>query len=435
MAVISEFLVALGFDGQDFEKGLKKAESDLGLFRSTALQVGATLGGALSLKALTLDFSKQNLQLDQMSKKLGVARDTLHGLDIAFQAYGASEGESTALLEQLASTQAGLLRGDIGLTKALAETGINVDSITNAKNSYESLLAIADQASRMGQKQRVNLANTLGLTPQALDVIVQGREQIAQLTKEFGKARPHYKEMADASRSFTEEWSRMMNNVGGALDPVATEVTKLSTAVVQAISAIAGEGSVVRDVIGGIAKNVDVLAYALAGLTGVKVLGFLSRLALAFKAVMHGAGGVGIALSAIAYALNPWEAGERAEKNALNPENLEYDGLHADEPEVELSPFIQKSDEQEIVTKPYEKAKAESVEASKVVQQPKQSEVVSKDSQSGVNRQVRTNGGSNNQTVVIKLNLDGQVIDERIVRINEQSAQEVTESFKSRTVR
>lgn len=433
MAVISEFLVALGFDGQDFEKGLKKAESDLGLFRSTALQVGATLGGALSLKALTLDFSKQNLQLDQMSKKLGVARDTLHGLDIAFQAYGASEGESTALLEQLASTQAGLLRGDIGLTKALAETGINVDSITNAKNSYESLLAIADQASRMGQKQRVNLANTLGLTPQALDVIVQGREQIAQMTKEFGKARPHYKEMADASRSFTEEWSRMMNNVGGALDPVATEVTKLSTTVVQAISAIAGEGSVVRDVIGGIAKNVDVLVYALAGLTGVKVLGFLSKLVLAFKAVKIGAGAVGLAIGAIAGVL--LDSPERAEKNALNPENLEYDGLHSDEPEVELSPFSQKSDEQEIVTKPYEKAKAESVEASKVVQQPKQSEVVSKDSQSGVNRQVRTNGGSNSQTVVIKLNLDGQVIDERIVRINEQSAQEVTESYKSRTVR
>lgn len=418
MAVISEFLVALGFDGQDFEKGLKKAESDLGLFRSTALQVGATLGGALSLKALTLDFSKQNLQLDQMSKKLGVARDTLHGLDIAFQAYGASEGESTALLEQLASTQAGLLRGDIGLTKALAETGINVDSITNAKNSYESLLAIAEQASRMGQKQRVNLANTLGLTPQALDVIVQGREQIAQMTKEFGKARPHYKEMADASRSFTEEWSRMMNNVGGTLDPVATEVTKLSTAVVQAISAIAGEGSVVRDVIGGIAKNVDVLAYALAGLTGVKVLGFLSKLALAFKAVKIGAGAVGLAIGAIAGVL--LDSPERAERNALNPENLEYDGLHADEPEV--------------VIEPYEKAKTEAVQSAKVAVEPKQSEVgssvVSKTAQ-----QPRPMQSSSDRMLVIKLQMDSQIIDERIVRINEQSAQEVTESYKSRTVR
>ena len=418
MAVISEFLVALGFDGQDFEKGLKKAETDLGLFRSTALQVGATLGGALSLKGLTLDFSKQNLQLDQMSKKLGVARDTLHGLDIAFQAYGASEGESIGLLEQLASTQAGLLRGDIGLTKALAETGISVESITNAKNSYESLLAIADQASQMSQKQRVNLANTLGLSPASLDLIVQGREKIAKLSNEFGKARPHYREMADASRSFTEEWARMMNSVGGAVDPLATEVTKLSTSVIQALSAIAGEGSVVRDVMSGVAKNIDLVAYALAGLTGIKVLGFLSKLALAFKAVMLSANGVGLAVGAIAGVL--LNAPERAEKNARNPENLAYDGLHDEEPEV--------------VIEPYQKAKTEAVQSAKVGLEPKSNDIGSKQ-QTKTTQQPRTAQSGGDKTLVIKLQMDSQVIDERIVRINEQSAQEITESYKSRTVR
>ena len=418
MAVISEFLVALGFDGQDFEKGLKKAESDLGLFRSTALQVGATLGGALSLKALTLDFSKQNLQLDQMSKKLGVARDTLHGLDIAFQAYGASEGESIGLLEQLASTQAGLLRGDIGLTKALAETGINVDSITNAKNSYESLLAIADQASKMGLKQRENLAEVLGLSPASLDLIVQGREKIAKLSNEFGRARPHYREMADASRSFTEEWARMMNSVGGAVDPLATEVTNLSTSVIQALSAIAGEGSVVRDVMSGVAKNIDLVAYALAGLTGIKVLGFLSKLALAFKAVMLSANGVGLAVGAIAGVL--LNAPERAEKNARNPENLAYDGLHDEEPEV--------------VIEPYQKAKTEAVQSAKVGLEPKSNDIGSK-RQAETAQQPRTAQSGGDKTLVIKLQMDSQVIDERIVRINEQSAQEITESYKSRTVR
>lgn len=418
MAVISEFLVALGFDGQDFEKGLKKAETDLGLFRSTALQVGATLGGALSLKALTLDFSKQNLQLDQMSKKLGVARDTLHGLDIAFQAYGASEGESVNLLERLAKTQAGLRMGEPGLIEPLAKAGINVDSITKAKNSYESLLAIADQASRMGLKQRENLAGVLGLSPASLDLIVQGREKIAKLSNEFGRARPHYREMVDASRSFTEEWARMMNSVGGAVDPLATEVTKLSTSVIQALSAIAGEGSVVRDVMSGVAKNIDLVAYALAGLTGIKVLGFLSKLALAFKAVMLSANGVGLAVGAIAGVL--LNAPERAEKNARNPENLAYDGLHDEEPEV--------------VIEPYQKAKTEAVQSTKVGLEPKSNDIGSK-RQAETAQQPRTAQSGGDKTLVIKLQMDSQVIDERIVRINEQSAREVTESYKSRTVR
>lgn len=418
MAVISEFLVALGFDGQDFEKGLKKAETDLGLFRSTALQVGATLGGALSLKALTLDFSKQNLQLDQMSKKLGVARDTLHGLDIAFQAYGASEGESVNLLERLAKTQAGLIMGQPGLIEPLAKAGINVDSITKAKNSYESLLAIADQASKMGLKQRENLAEVLGLSPASLDLIVQGREKIAKLSNEFGRARPHYREMVDASRSFTEEWARMMNSVGGAVDPLATEVTKLSTSVIQALSAIAGEGSVVRDVMSGVAKNIDLVAYALAGLTGIKVLGFLSKLALAFKAVMLSANGVGLAVGAIAGVL--LTAPERAEKNARNPENLAYDGLHDEEPEV--------------VIEPYQKAKTEAVQSAKVGLEPKSNDIGSKQ-QTETAQQPRVAKSGGDKTLVIKLQMDSQVIDERIVRINEQSAQEITESYKSRTVR
>ena len=434
MAVISEFLVALGFDGQDFEKGLKKAETDLGLFRSTALQVGATLGGALSLKALTLDFSKQNLQLDQMSKKLGVARDTLHGLDIAFQAYGASEGESIGLLEQLASTQAGLLRGDIGLTKALAETGINVDSITNAKNSYESLLAIADQASQMNQKQRVNLANTLGLSPASLDLIVQGREKIAKLSDEFGKSRPHYKEMADASRSFTEEWSRMMNNVGGVLDPVATELTKFSTRVIQVISSLTSEGSTVRDVLSGVARNVDKVAIALGALAVGKTVGSLYRLAKAFSFVKMSAGGVGGVLAGLALIVGPEIAGALAEKNVRNPENLEYDGLHDEEPEVVIEKYTSKGGEVETTAKPYEKAKTEAVQSAKVGLEPKSNDIGSK-RQPEPAQQPRTAQSGGDKTLVIKLQMDSQVIDERIVRINEQSAQEITESYKSRTVR
>ena len=210
----------------------------------------------------------------------------------------------------------------------------------------------------------------------------------------------------------------MMNSVGGAVDPLATEVTKLSTSVIQALSAIAGEGSVVRDVMGGVAKNIDLVAYALAGLTGIKVLGFLSKLALAFKAVMLSANGVGLAVGAIAGVL--LNAPERAEKNARNPENLAYDGLHDEEPEV--------------VIEPYQKAKTEAVQSAKVGLEPKSNDIGSK-RQIETAQQPRVAQSGGDKTLVIKLQMDSQVIDERIVRINEQSAQEVTESYKSRTVR
>ena len=403
MAVISEFLVALGFDGQEFNKGIKKAETSLGLFKSTALQVGAVLGGALSLNKLTFDFSEQNLQLDQIAKKLGVARDSVHGLDIAFQAYGASQGESISLLEQLANLSAGLEVGELGNAEALAKLNININELRSAGDAYQQLLFIADKASGMSRNQRLNLAKALGLSDSALDLLTQGREEVAHLTSEFGKARPHYREMADASRSFTQEWSRMMNNVGGALDPVATELTKFSTRVFQVISTLTSEGSTVRDVLDGVARNVDKVAVALGALAVGKAVGSLYRLAKAFALVKMSAGGVAGLVAGLGFIVAPEIAGAMAERNAKNPENFEYDGLHADEPEV--------------VIRPYEHAKAKAVDSAKLGDTVKQDR------------------NTHERNLVIQLNMDGQVIDERIVRINEQSAREVTESYKSRTLR
>ena len=406
MAVISEFLVALGLDGSDFEKGIKKAENDLGFFRSTALQVGASLASAFSLKSLTVDFSKQNRELDQMAKKLGLTRDQVHGLDMAFQAFGASEGESVSVLEGLAQTMAGFQKGDIGNIGELAKIGINADSIVNAKNSYEALLSVADQAKGMSLKQRQNLASALGLTPQALDLITQGRNEIEYLAKEMAKSRPHTAEMAQASRSFTQEWARMTNSLGGALDPLALEVTKFGTTVIQWITEMSKEGSTFRNVITDVSKNVDLFAYALAGLAGVKVLGFLSKLATAFKAVNLASGGLPKLLAGLAFMVAPELLGNVAERNANKPENLVDDGLYGDYEGEALEP--------------YEVAKNDAIVASKVHREP-----------------ISNQSASNARPLEVRIpvNIDGQVIDERIVRIQNDSAREVIESYKSRTVR
>lgn len=406
MAVISEFLVALGLDGSDFEKGIKKAENDLGFFRSTALQVGASVASAFSLKSLTFDFSKQNRELDQMAKKLGLTRDQVHGLDMAFQAFGASEGESVSVLEGLAQTMAGFQKGDIGNIGELAKIGINADSIVNAKNSYEALLSVADQAKGMSLKQRQNLASALGLTPQALDLITQGRDEIEYLAKEMAKSRPHTAEMAQASRSFTQEWARMTNSLGGALDPLALEVTKFGTTVIQWITEMSKEGSTFRNVISDISKNVDLFAYALVGLTGVKVLGFLSKLATAFKAVNLASGGLPKLLAGLAFMVAPEILGNVAERNANKPENLVDDGLYGDYEGDALEP--------------YEVAKNDAIVASKVHQKP-----------------MSNQSASTPQTLVLHNHFEvgGETIDERIVRIQNDSAREVIESYKSRTVR
>lgn len=79
-SVLSSFLVGIGWDTQDFDKGTKNIERSLGGVKTTALQVGAALTGAFGAKALTVDFAKRTDTISQFSAALGVAASDVQGL-------------------------------------------------------------------------------------------------------------------------------------------------------------------------------------------------------------------------------------------------------------------------------------------------------------------------------------------------------------------
>lgn len=270
MATISEFLVALSLDGKGFEKGLKEAEAGLQLFSATALQVGAVVAGALSFKSLTVDFSKQNLELDQMAKKIGVTRDEIYGLDQAAQAFGANAGESTKTLERLAAMRAGLLRGEIGAIESVAKSGLDPDTILTAKNPYEALLNIAARWKKLTKDQRFNLANDLGISPAQMELLLQGRKKIREMSEEFVKNRKHTDEMSDAAHNFTRQWVELTNNVGGAIDPLAQKFTELSTELMKFFTEGSKDGSEFRDVMKYVAEHLEWVAGAIGLILAAK---------------------------------------------------------------------------------------------------------------------------------------------------------------------
>ncbi len=301
MASIADFVVALTVDKEGFNKGIREAEAGLQSFGSAALQVGATLAGAFSFKSLTVDFSRQNLALDQVAKKIGVTRDEVYGLDQAAQAFGANAGETTRTLERLADIRAGLLRGEAGAIESVAKSGLSPDAILGAKNPYEALLNIAARYKTMSRDQRLNLAKDLGLSDAQMDLLTQGRDKVRQLADEMVKNRRHTKDMADSARDFTQAWVELTNSVGGAIDPLAKSVTDLSTDFLKFFTENTSEGTKFREVIRLIADNVDKVAVGL----GVLVAG---RTAIGLVQLAAGLARVGTALAGIAVA-NPWILG------------------------------------------------------------------------------------------------------------------------------
>ena len=231
---ITDFVVGLGFDSTDFEKGMTKASKQLGGFKSDILQLGALLGTAFSFKKLTFDFARDVDELRQLATMIGVTADELYGLNEAGKAFGAGQGELANVLSNLANQRANFQKlGKIGIFEELAKLGVNFDKIALANNELEAMYILADQLSKLDTQERMLAADILGLTPQSLELLSQGSDSIKELSEAYQKARPQTEAMSKASRDFIEQWNLLQATLGGKLDIVSTPLVAKLTEIIE----------------------------------------------------------------------------------------------------------------------------------------------------------------------------------------------------------
>lgn len=284
MAPIANFVIALTVDRQEFEKGIKEAKAGLSGFGSAATQIGAKLAGAFSFKKLTFDWVDQIRNIDQLGQKIGVTAQKIYSLEKVTQAFHGKAGEATGTLERLENIRARLQVGDPTSIAEMAKAGLSPDAILGAKDSYDAFLNIADEWGRLSQKQRFNLANTLGLSNSQMELLKQGRAEIKRLADDIGKNRKLTDDMAESARDFDKAWVEVTNNLSGALDPVANRLTDMTTGFMRFVAEYTGDGSDVRDMTKQIADN---LGYVLAGLGLIAAAPTLLKLALIANGFRH----------------------------------------------------------------------------------------------------------------------------------------------------
>lgn len=232
---ISDFTIGLGLDSGAFEKGMKSAVGTLGGFKSQVLQIGATLASAFTMKTLTFDFAEQNNALAAMSNLIGTTKDQLYGLDEAGQAFGASAGAMTETLKSLARARADFNNlGEIGFFGELAKLGVNIDGITGARSEMEAMYALADELSQLDGKRAAQAAAILGLSPEQLALMRNGREEMQRLSAEYAAARKHTDEMSSTSADFLAQWNLLTANIGGRADALSTPLVEALTEVTKA---------------------------------------------------------------------------------------------------------------------------------------------------------------------------------------------------------
>ena len=433
-SVLSSFLVGIGWDTQDFDKGTKNIERSLGGVKTTALQVGAALTGAFGAKALTVDFAKRTDTISQFSAALGVAASDVQGLGNAFAVAGGDADSATSVLQKLQDARDALeVKGEAGFMTDTAFSGIDPSLIKDASNSYEALLNIAGEFDSLSAAQQRTLAQTLGLGPAEIALLKTGRESVESSIDTLRGIRPVTEEATENSRKLRAEWSLLGIQVGALADQISVPlVGALGNATEEMNKFVAANRPFIDKTIGeGVefaSDNFTALAVAIGGLTAGSTLATLGALAKYIPGIGTGLGTIATnmgRLGTLAGVAGVSSLVASAADSTLSNNISGYDEFDAKLTRgiYDLTGFdLSRGDV-------YEGTARQSLNPWAGVSDP-----YTRESQrAAANRSDISTRAL--PPVQVTLQLDGRVLDERIIDVNERTASSVVEDIQTTTSR
>lgn len=216
---ITNFLVGIGFDYD--EGATKEIGSGIDSVKSKALQLGAVVAGAFGVKALTADFADANDQLGKFSQVFNVTADDVSSFGRALAIEGGTVESFISQLEGLEKLRAGTKQGKFGFVAAAQLAGVDTAGFIEATNATEAYLALAEQFQGLSGQQRINAAAAFGLDDASIRLLSRGREGVSQLVEQQRNIRPVTEAMTQSSAEFNDQMLNLTNNVGGFADRIS----------------------------------------------------------------------------------------------------------------------------------------------------------------------------------------------------------------------
>lgn len=433
-SVLSSFLVGIGWDTQDFDKGTKNIERSLGGVKSTALKVGAALFGAFGAKAVTMDFAKRTDELSQFSSAMGVAANDVQALGNALAYAGGDAGTATSLLAKLTEARDALaVKGEAGFLTDAAYSGIDPSLIKDAANSYDALMNIVGEFDSLSAAQQRTLAQTLGLSPSDIALFKTGRESVQASVEQFRKIRPATEEAAENSRKLRAEWSLLGTQIGAVADQISVPlVGALGDATEAANKFIDANRPLIDKTIGeGVefaTDNFTALAVAIGGLTAGSSLAMLGALAKHVPIIGAGLGTIATNMGRLGTVAGL--AGVSSLVASAADSTLSANVSGYDEFDANLTRGIYDLTGLDLSRgNVYEGTARQSLNPWAGVSDPyiRESQRAAAD-RSDISQRALP-------PVQVTLQLDGRVLDERIIDVNERTASSVVEDLQTTTSR
>lgn len=411
--VISSFLVGIGFEYD--RKSAQQIESGIDSIKSKALQLGSVVAGAFGLKELTFGFAQSADMLGKFGQTFGVSANDVQAFGNALATQGGSLEGFMSQLESLERARARIRVGDVGFFAPAGKAGIDPNAIANANSATEAYLGLADSFARMNVQERINAAEALGLDEASIRLLSQGRDAVEGLVNKYRSIRPLTGDMTNDAAEFNRNMVEAQANVQGLADRISGPLLKSINEVTSGINEWFGKNRQ------GIWADVDRLISE--GEDRLKKAGGISWTDFTFWGNIGNLGGALRDSNVIQdtgndiadWFMSPF--GNKSDTNSVVPSGQF----------MAPNPYMQQINDQ-VVPSPYMQQIEEPAPAWLYRQTPA-SPLMPEDQPPPMSQR----SSSSTQNINVSLNLDGAVIDRRVVRVVDGMAQTAIDDISSST--
>lgn len=262
---IANFLVGIGLDTKDWEKGGKGVDRSLDGFKTKAGIAGTAIAAAFS--AASLAAINAGKRADEFKLKFSQSDSSMkyaYNLGNAFKRMGADADQAYGAILSAEEKLDRLRSGDKGVFDDLALAGIATGSYSTASTGEEMIKRLIEDLPSMNSYQQRVAAQSFGLDAAGMNALRSGEKLIA-LMDESGKHAENLDAAAEAGRKFNDQMARagiIMDGIGdklavkilgpftGLLDSFNTFLEKNMPRVDQAVD-YAGENAGALSAVGG----------------------------------------------------------------------------------------------------------------------------------------------------------------------------------------
>lgn len=237
---IANFLVGIGLDTTDWDKGARKVDTNLDSFRSKASIAGGAVAAAFA--AASLAAIKAGTDADKFVRKmsnLDTSAKYVYSLTSAFERLGGGADDAFNAISRAEEVLRQLRSGDAssieGATKA---SQLNLQSLMGASNGEEFISRLSDIMAQPGVQnwQKVALQEAFSISNEALQGMEKGSAHLRALVDDASKYTQNLEKAAQAGREYSATLAKINDQMGFIGRELATTILPRFTDILNTFS-------------------------------------------------------------------------------------------------------------------------------------------------------------------------------------------------------